>query len=65
MNKIKLTDNQMFALVANFTIGISMISVSSSTAGLAFQDAWISALITPIIGLPFIWLYLYLGKLFE
>lgn len=62
MNKVKLTDNQIFALVANFTIGISMISVSASAAGLAFQDAWISAIITPIFGLPFIWLYCYLGK---
>ena len=62
MNKSKLSNNQMFAITANFTIGISLISVSSNATALAFQDAWISALITPIIGLPFIWLYYYLGK---
>lgn len=62
MNKTKLSNNQLFALVANFTIGTTVISVSSSVAALAKQDAWISALIATIIGLPFIWMYYYLGK---
>lgn len=60
----KISDHQLFALAANFTIGTTVISVSSNIAALAKQDAWISAIITPLIGLPFLWLYSYLGKLY-
>ncbi len=65
MNKIKISNHQLFALVANFTIGTIIITISAHVAELANQDAWISALITPIIGFPFIWMYYYLGKLYS
>lgn len=64
MNKTKISDHQLFALVLNFTMGTTIIAASSGVTALAKQDAWISALITPIIGLPFIWMYYYMGKLY-
>lgn len=63
MNKIKIDDYQLFALTANFTIGTTIIAISASVAGLANQDAWISAIVAPIAGIPFILMYYYLGKL--
>lgn len=63
--KTKISNHQLFALAANFAIGDTIIASSSSVAALAQQDAWIVALITPVIGLPFIWLYCYLGKLYS
>lgn len=63
MNKTKISDNQLFALAANFTIGTTVIAVSSGVAGLARQDAWISAIIAPLIGIPFILMYYYLSFL--
>lgn len=62
--KIKISNHQLFALAASFAIGDTVIASSSRIAALAHQDAWIAAIITPIIGLPFIWLYFYLGKLY-
>ncbi len=64
MNKIKISNFQLFALTANFTLGTTVIATASGIAELAEQDAWICALITPVIGLPFIWMYYYLGKLY-
>lgn len=64
MDKTKISNFQLFALAANFTVGSTIIAISSGIADLAKQDAWICALITPIIGLPFIWMYFYLGKLY-
>ena len=64
MNKTQISNHQLFALTANFAIGAAVISLSSSIAELAKQDAWISALITPLVGLPLLWLYFYLGKLY-
>lgn len=63
--KTKVSNHQLFALAANFAIGDTIIASSSSVAALANQDAWIAALITPVIGLPFIWLYCYMGKLYS
>jgi spore germination protein KB len=31
-------------------------------AAIAKQDAWISALLTPVIGMPVVWIYWYLGS---
>ena len=62
--KTKISNHQLFALVANFVIGDTIIASSASVAALANQDAWISALVAPIVGFPFIWLYYYLGKLY-
>ncbi|MDR3625574.1 MAG: endospore germination permease [Ignavibacteriaceae bacterium] len=64
MNKTKISNHQLFALVANFTLGTTVISISSNVVSLAHQDAWISALISIAIGIPFIWMYYYIGKLY-
>ncbi len=63
MDKTKINNHQLFSFVANFTIGTTVISASSGIAGFAKQDAWISAIIAPIIGLIFILIYFYLGKI--
>lgn len=64
MKKTKVSNHQIFALAANCTIGTTLISVASGVASFAKQDAWIAALIAPVLGLPFIWIYYKLGKLF-
>lgn len=64
MNRTKISNFQLFALTANFSIGTTIIMISSGIVELAKQDAWISAIITPVFGLPFIWMYYYLGKLY-
>lgn len=65
MEKFKLTTHQLFAMTANYTCGTSIIIVSASLAGIAKQDAWISAMTTPIFGLFFIWLYYSIGKEYQ
>lgn len=67
MEKAKITNHQLFCLTANFTCGSSIIIASASIAKDAKQDAWISALIVPFIGLillgiNFYLTYLYPGK---
>ncbi len=62
--KMKISDHQLFALAAVYTIGDTVISASSNVAAYAQQDAWISALITTILGFPFLWVYAYLAKLY-
>lgn len=54
----------MFALVADYTIGTTVLSIISGVAGYAGRDAWIVALVTPFMGLPILWMYFYLNKLF-
>jgi len=50
VDKIKITDNQLFALTASFTCGSSILVASSTAAGLARQDAWISMLLSLVFG---------------
>ena len=44
MDKIKITDHQLFSLSACGAIGGSIIVIASTMAGVAKQDAWIGAL---------------------
>ncbi|UNC91987.1 GerAB/ArcD/ProY family transporter [Candidatus Contubernalis alkaliaceticus] len=62
MNNIKITDHQLFSLTANGAIGGAVIVIGATLAGIAKQDAWITALITPLFGIPVIWVYWYLGS---
>lgn len=64
MNNIKITNHQLFSLIANVAIGGAIIITASPAANIAKQDAWLGALLTPLLGLPVIWLYWYLGKLY-
>lgn len=62
MGKITITDHQLFALTALYTCGSAIINISAGVTSLAKQDAWISALLTPIWGLPVIWIITFLGS---
>ena len=62
MDKIKITNHQLFALTANYTCGAAIIVISARVTGIAKQDAWISALLTPVIGLLVVWLICFLGR---
>jgi spore germination protein KB len=62
MDKIKITNNQLFSLTANGSIGGSVIVISALLVSIAKQDAWITALVTPVFGMPIIWIYWFLGS---
>lgn len=64
MEKARITSHQLFALTASYTCGTSIIIVSASLAGIAKQDAWICTIVTPVFGLFFIWMYLYLASIY-
>lgn len=51
MNNVKITNHQLFALTASFVCGSSILVASTSAAGLARQDSWISMLLSLAIGL--------------
>jgi len=60
--KIKISNRQLFSLAACGAIGGTIIIISGLMASIAKQDAWITALITPVYGIFVIWLYYSLGK---
>jgi spore germination protein KB len=64
MDIAKITSHQLRSLTALFSCGTSIIYVSSTLAGLAKQDAWISAALTAVLGIIFILMYSYLGSLY-
>jgi spore germination protein KB len=62
MQRTKITNHQLYSLTANGAFGGSVIVIASTMAAIAKQDAWISALLTPLIGMPVVWIYWYLGS---
>jgi len=62
MDNVKITNNQLFSITANSVVGGAVIVISAAIAGIAKQDAWIVALLTPIFGMPVIWIYWFLGS---
>jgi spore germination protein (amino acid permease) len=62
MEKIIITDHQLFTLTALYTCGSAIINTSADVTSLAKQDAWISALFTPIWGLLVVWIITFLGS---
>lgn len=64
MENAKISSHQMSSFTASYTCGTSILVVSSSLAGFAKQDAWMCSLFSVVIGIPFVLLYCYLGKLF-
>lgn len=62
MDNIKITNNQLFSLTANGAVGGSVLVISAVIASVARQDAWIVALLTPVFGIPVIWIYWFLGN---
>lgn len=64
MKKLEITNHQMWALVALYTCGTTILVVSAALASFSKQDAWIAVIVTAIIGLFFIWMYVHLGSLY-
>lgn len=60
MDKVKITNHQIFALTAGLTSGTAILAISSSVASIAKQDSWISMLLTMVFGLLEIWLLFFL-----
>lgn len=60
--KIKISNRQLFSLAALGSIGGTVIIISGLVASIAKQDAWITAIITPVMGVFVIWIYCFLGK---
>lgn len=64
MNNIKISNLQLTLITTLVVIGPTTIIYSSSVAALAKQDAWLSVIVTIIIGLPIFWINTYLGSLY-
>ncbi len=60
MDKIKITNHQLFAFTASFICGSTFLAISASVASLAKQDSWISMLVVVVFGLLEIWLICFL-----
>lgn len=50
MEKIKISNHQVFSLMASYTIGSAILVIPASVASVAKQDAWISMLFTMLFG---------------
>ncbi len=62
MDNTKISGHQLFSLAATGGVGGSVILISSTVAGMAKQNAWITALLAPALGIPVIWVYWFLGS---
>ncbi|ADK16932.1 Spore germination protein YndE [Clostridium ljungdahlii DSM 13528] len=62
MDKIKITNHQLFSLATSIAFGGSVLIVPALVASIAKQDAWITSLLTPAFGIPIIWIYCFLGS---
>ncbi|MBP2654602.1 MAG: spore germination protein [Firmicutes bacterium] len=58
----KISNHQLFSLTACNSIGVALIAISALMASIAKQDAWISALITPVFGMLVMLIYWLLGS---
>lgn len=61
MEKIKISNHQLMAIVAAFVCGSSTLAVSAGVVGTAGQDAWLTVIFATLTGLPVIWMHLTLG----
>lgn len=62
MDKLKITEHQLFSLTACFACGSAILIIASGINGIAHQDSWLSALITPILGMVGIWIITLIGS---
>jgi len=65
METYKITDHQLMCLTANSAVGGSLIIISAALAGIAKQDAWLSALAAPVLGCAVLWTYTRLGRRYQ
>ncbi|PYG90342.1 spore germination protein KB [Ruminiclostridium sufflavum DSM 19573] len=64
MDKIKISNFQLFIITTGSVIGPTTISFSSSVTEHAHQDAWLSVIFAAFAGLPVLWINTYLGGLY-
>lgn len=64
MKIIRITNHQLFSLVACNSMGAAVIITSSIITSIAKQDAWISALLTPVFGTVIILMMCYISGKF-
>lgn len=62
MNKVQITNHQLFSLTANAAIGGPIIVIPALVTGIAKQDAWIAALLAITFGSLLIWIIGFLGS---
>ncbi|MBP2651208.1 MAG: spore germination protein [Firmicutes bacterium] len=62
MKIAKISNHQLFSLTACNSIGVALIAISALMVRIAKQDAWISAIITPIFGMLVMLMYWFLGS---
>lgn len=62
MENKKITSHQLYTLTATVSLGGTILVIASTVAGIAKQDAWISAFIAPAYGLLVMLTYYYLGS---
>ena len=65
MSNKNITSHQLFTFSALSTLGGSILVVSSIITGIAGQDAWISVLVTMVLGLLMMWVYIFLATRFD
>lgn len=65
MKRIKISNHQLFSLTVNYTCGAAIIVISSGVTALAKKDAWISVLLTVVIGMFDIWLMSFLAGQYQ
>ena len=64
MQNVKINSFQFLVLVIFFTIGTGILVLPSVLAGIAKQDAWISAIIGTGVGLLIVWMFTKLSLWF-
>ncbi|WPC39467.1 endospore germination permease [Clostridium sp. JS66] len=62
MDKIKITNHQLFSLTVSASFGGTIIVLSAVIASISKQDSWIAVLFEPVIGIPVLWIYWFLGS---
>lgn len=61
MDRTRITDHQLMSLAVNSATGGGILIMPSILSRIARQDAWLVPLLTAALGLPVIWIMLYLG----
>lgn len=64
MNKILVSNRQMFTFTTLFECGSTTLAIAASAASIAKQDAWIAGIVAGIYGIIILWITTYLGGLY-
>lgn len=63
MKSIIITNNQLKVITAMYTCGFALYEMTSGATAIAGQDAWLSAILATIMGIPLVWMFTALGAL--